>query len=190
MQSGGNQAVASDLAVGAAVRRYALPATTVLFVALAVWLTLLDLPLRNEVAPTGVVAFELARTAERSAAILDSWDQRAKEGALLLHGLDYLFLLVYSAWLFLLSRKVAAALGGRWQPVGNAVAVGALFCAPFDAIENYALIVQLRDGATEALAYRAWLAATPKFVFFTAAVAFVLTGAGALLARRLGSRAN
>jgi hypothetical protein len=190
MTTGGDLMVARDLALAAKVRRYALPLTTLLFVALAACLALLDLELRNDVAVYGIVDFELARTTARSEAILGSWDTVARDAAMLIQGLDYLFLVVYSLWLYLLCDRVGDALGEGWRRLGRVAAYGALLCAPLDAIENHALIVQLRYGATEALAHRAWAAAVPKFVFFSAAVVFILVGSGALLARRATSRSS
>jgi hypothetical protein len=168
--------------------RLVLPFLTVLLVSLTLWLSQLDTKLRNDTAPTGIVAFELAGNGKRAAEILDSWDPRAREAAMLLQGIDYLYLFVYPAWFFLLCRKLAASLAGSWQRVGEGVAAGALLCTPLDAIENYALILQLHDGASDSLARVAWFAAVPKFGFFFVAVIFILAGAGVLLARRVSSR--
>jgi hypothetical protein len=167
--------------------RATLPAVAVLFVVLSVWLFRLDLELRNEVAVNGIVSFELARTGERAGAILGSWDASAREAALLLQGLDYLYLFVYPALFSLLVRRVAVRLGGAWESVGVGVGRGVLLCAPLDAIENQALIAQLREGASDALARRAWLAATPKFALLFLAVGFLLACGGAILARRFGA---
>ena len=168
--------------------RFVLPAVAALFVALSVWLFRLDLHLRNDVAVNGIVSFELAANAERAGAIIASWDSRAREAAMLVQGLDYLYLLVYPTLLYLLAGRVGGRLGGAWQPAGTWVARAVLLCAPLDAIENHALIVQMTDGASDRLAHRAWLAAVPKFGLLFLATGFLLAGASVIVARR--SRAS
>ena len=105
---------------------------------------------------------------------------------MLIQGLDYLYLLVYPTFLSLLCLRLAGRLGGTWQRAGTSIGTGVWLCAPFDAVENQALIAQLMHGASDELARRAYLAAVPKFVFFTVAVAFVLVGATVALVRRGG----
>ena len=167
-------------------RRLALPVVTLTFILLSAWLTSLDMHLRNEVTPNGIVSFELAGTAAAAGAILDSWNPKAREAAMLIQGLDYLYLLVYPAFLSLLTWRLGARLGGGWERAGSSIGTGVWLCAPFDAIENQALIAQIMHGASDALARRAYLAAVPKFLLFTVAVVFALAAATAALMRRGG----
>lgn len=170
------------------LRRFALPAVALLFIALSIWLLRLDVMLRNDVAPNGIVSFELAGTGERAQAMIDSWSPSAREAVMLIQGLDYLYLLVYPAFLSLLCFKLAARIGGAWGRAGASLGSGVWLCAPFDAVENQALIAQVMHGASDELARRAYLAAVPKFLFFTIAVAFVLA-AGTVAMFRRGGRA-
>ena len=179
-------ATVSDSAAPDSLRRLALPAITLTFIALTIWLTRLDLNLRNDATPNGIVSFELAGSAGAAGAILDSWSPKAREAAMLIQGLDYLYLLVYPAFLSLLTWRLGARLGGGWERAGSSIGTGVWLCAPFDAIENQALIAQIMNGASDALARRAYLAAVPKFLFFTIAVAFALAAATAALLRRGG----
>ncbi len=179
-------ASAADSSVLERIRRLALPAVTVLFIVLSIWLLRLDLLLRNDVAPNGIVSFELAGTGERARAMIDSWSPSAREAVMLIQGLDYLYLLVYPAFLSLLCSKLAGRLGGTWEKLGISLSSGVWLCAPLDAVENQALIAQVMHGASDALAHRAYLAAVPKFFFFTLAVAFVLVAGTVALLRRGG----
>ena len=163
-----------------------LPAVALLFIALSVWLTRLDMNLRNDVAPNGIVSFELAGTGDAARAILDSWSPAAREAAMLIQGLDYLYLLVYPAFLSLLCRRTGGRLGGAWGSAGRSLGTGVWLCVPFDALENQALIAQLMHGASDTLARRAYLAAVPKFLLFSLAVAFVLAAGTVVLVRRGG----
>jgi hypothetical protein len=170
------------------LRRLQLLGVTFLFATLTVWLFQLDRVLHTEAAPQGIVSFELARTAEKSAAILDSWSPQAREAVMLLQGLDYLYLVVYPVWLSLLGTSLAERLGGAWQRIGLWVSTAVILCAPFDAIENHALIVQVMRGPTEELARRAWFCASVKFAFFFTAVAYIAAASVVALARRMTTR--
>lgn len=104
---------------------------------------------------------------------------------MLLQGLDFLYLIVYPVWLSLLGLTLSERLGGTWKRIGLWVSSAVILCAPFDAIENHALIEQLMRGPSDALAARAWLCATIKFALFFVAVAFVAAaGVVALFGRR------
>jgi hypothetical protein len=170
------------------LRRLQLLGVTFLFATLTVWLYQLDRVLRTEAAPRGIVSFELARTAASSAAILDSWSPQAREAVMLLQGLDYLYLVVYPVWLSLLGLSLAESLGGAWKRIGLWISTAVILCAPFDAIENHALIVQVMRGPSDELATRAWFCASVKFAFFFAALAFIAAAGIAALARRMTTR--
>jgi hypothetical protein len=170
------------------LRRLQLIGVTFLFVTLTVWLYQLDRVLHTEAASQGIVSFELARTAARSAAILDSWGAQAREAAMLLQGLDYLYLVVYPVWVSLLSLSLAERLGGTWQKAGLWLGAAVILCAPFDAIENHALILQIMRGPSDELAMRAWFCAGAKFALLFAGLGYVATAGVAVLARRIHVR--
>lgn len=170
------------------LRRFQLIGVTFLFVTLTVWLMQLDRVLHTDAAPQGIVSFELARSAANAGAILESWNAAAREAAMLLQGLDFLYLVVYPVWLSLLSLTLAERLGGAWARVGTGIAAAVILCAPFDALENHALIVQIMRGPSEELAMRAWFCASVKFALFFAALAFIATAGVAALVRRSSVR--
>ncbi len=161
---------------------------TLLVVGLSLWLSSLGEALATAAAPHGIVSFELARDAARSAAILGSWPERAREAAFLLQGLDYLYLLAYPAWFSLAAARLGARLGGAWQRAGIFVAWVVLAAAPLDAVENLALIRQLRDGASELHAALAWGCAVPKFFLIGVAAAYLMAASAAWALARLRSR--
>ena len=144
-------------------RRPLLWTLTALAISSSAWLFSLDRALVNDVATNGIVSFELARTLERSDAILRSWSPDARATALLIQGFDYLYLLLYPAWLSLAAGRLGVRLGGAWRPAGAVTAWLVLLAAPLDAVENYALIEQLLHGADAWHAGLAWGCAVPKF---------------------------
>lgn len=147
------------------------------------WLAWFGAALHTAAAPDGIVSFELARTAAESRAILDSWNTNARDAALLIQGVDYLYLLIYPAWYALAIAMLARSLGGRWQTTGQLLALAVLLAAPLDAVENYALIQQLLYGADDGQAALAYWMAVPKFVLVGAASLYIVPGGILRLAR-------
>lgn len=157
---------------------------TLLALGLSLWLGSLGQALVTPEASQGIVSFELARTAARSGAILGSWSARAREAAYLLQGLDYLYLLVYPAWLSLAAARLGARVGGRWERAGVLVAWLMLAAIPLDATENLALIRQLEGGASELQAALAWGCAVPKFLLILVAAGYLAAAGAAWLLSR------
>ncbi len=142
-------------------------------------LVIFDAPLRTGACPNGIVSFELAGSADDAAAIMESWDPRARIYAGLGLGIDYLYLLAYGTSLGLgclllgesLGRKRAGATRlGRW------LAYGMVGAASFDAIENYALIRVLLGSTGELWPRVAWGFAVPKFGLVILAFLFLIGG--------------
>ena len=120
------------------------------------WMGWFGAVLTTDAAPEGIVSFELARTQAQSAAILASWDEYARGAALLLQGVDFLYLILYPAWFALAAAALAGSLGGGLGHIGKLVAAAVLFAIPLDAVENYALNMQLLHGADEGMAALAY----------------------------------
>src|SRR5690606_24341102 len=105
--------------------------------------------LQNEVAPRGIVSFELARTAENAQLILDSWWEEHTDDAWGSIILDYPFLFFYAATL-MFGCAMAAGAWSRVRPelltplaiIAWAQPVAGLL----DAIENAAMARMLYTG--------------------------------------------
>ncbi len=117
--------------------------TVVLFAVFRV----LNAPLVTSAAPSGIVAFELAGSAEKSAAILASWDETAGLFAAFGLGLDYLFMPCYALALSLGTLLAAGRHGGWFKALGALAGWGALAAALFDAVENF-ILWKILPGAT------------------------------------------
>lgn len=144
--------------------------------------------LHTAAAPLGVISFEVA--GGHAQAVLDSWSPAMRRDALLLQGLDYLFLFVYSAGLAMACVRVLARLGERapaLSRLGRGLAWGQFAAGLCDAIENVPLILMLRgEQALPGPALVAQIAATSKFALVVLGLAYWL-GAG-LVARWLARR--
>lgn len=103
-------------------------------------------PMVTPAAPLGIVSYELAGSVPKAQQILASWDQQAQLSAAFSLGLDYVFMLVYSAAIGLACIWTADALHRRGWPLasfGAPLAWGMWLAAALDAIENVALVVIL-----------------------------------------------
>ena len=157
-------------------------------IALSAWLTVLGNALTTAAAPEGIVTFELARTAAGANLILESWDARAREAAMLVQGIDFLFLVGYPLCFSLAALRLGRRLGGVWQRVGLPIAWAILLAAPLDVVENLALIRQIEFGASDTAAGIAWACAVPKFALVAVAALFVLASSAVALARNVAGR--
>jgi len=127
----------------------------------------LNAPLINELAPGGIVSFELAGELSAAKQVIGSWDIAATSYAGLNLGIDYLFLVIYSATIALACFMLASGLKpqSRWQKMGYILVSAQWVAAVADMVENYALI-QLLLGSYEAY----W----SSLALYTAIIKFIL----------------
>ncbi len=137
---------------------------------------LLDAPLQNPAAPSGIVSFELAGTVEKATTIMESWDERAQLFAAFGLGLDYLFLVVYGVTISLGVLMVATKHGGKFVKVGSYIGWGVLTASLFDALENLALWRILSGWAQPHCYQVAAISATIKFGLLIIGLGFALVG--------------
>jgi hypothetical protein len=151
-----------------------LAALFALTITLSLWLGTLGAPLQTEAAPSGIVAFELAGTEAGARTILESWNGPAREAAMLVQGVDMLYLLAYPAFFSLAALQLGRRAGGRWLAVAAPLAWAIWLAAPLDLVENLALIEQIRSGPSAVAARIAWACAIPKFALVITLALFVL----------------
>lgn len=156
-----------------------------LTLALTAVLGLLDLGLRNAVSPQGIVSFEFCGYAGNCEAILAAWGERGRALAMLVQGLDYLYLLAYSGFgctaLLLLAQRVPPAL----QRFTTRLAWFALLAGVADALENAALIRLLMGDTAVETGKLAGHFASAKFAIVGLSLAWMLgCWVGFVLVRR------
>ena len=163
----------------AAHRWRALIALSLLSVGLMIVLSVASAPMHTDAAPQGIVSYEFAGDAATAAAMLDSWDERARLLNAFTIGLDYLFLFVYSLSIALACGMLAERESGGFAKLLALLAWGQLAAAGFDAVENYALLRVLLGAEGDAWPALARACAIPKFA---------LVGAGLVAAAVSGVR--
>jgi hypothetical protein len=138
----------------------------------------------------GIVAFELAGSADRSQEIQDEWGEDGRDAARQQLWIDYAFMLAYGAFLVLAAaatRDLSRARG--WQRLtaigGFAVPAGGI-AAACDAVENACLLLTLGDAGGWA-PVTATLFAVAKFALLLVALAYIFSGLGLRLLNRRSS---
>jgi hypothetical protein len=136
----------------------------------------LDQPLRTDIAPNGIVSFDLARDVDTAQSIVKSWDSNARLFAAFGLGLDYLFMPAYA---FALSLGLLLMLNGRtgwYYHLAAWMGWGAFVAALFDAVENYALWHTLTGEVVSPYPEIAALCATIKFTLLIAGLLTIIVG--------------
>ena len=140
-----------------------------LAIVLLISLLALDVPLRTDAAPMGIISYEFAGDVATIEEILASWGPAGRVYAGISLGLDYLFLFTYAMAIGLGCVLLAHRLGGNWAAVGVLIAWGMVAAGVFDIVENYGLIRFLIGEG------KSWW---PTIVFWSAALKYILVLAG------------
>jgi len=136
-------------------------------------------PLRNEVAPAGIVSFELTGSLKGSLEIMNSWEGEALGWAKINMGLDFLFLTCYALTIALACLLVGHSLRESWPRIwaaGRWFALAIMIAASLDVIENLALIGLLAGWQVAFLPVLAKWSAIPKFGLVAVSLAYVILG--------------
>lgn len=117
-----------------------------LTIGLMIIMNIVAAPLTSASAPIGIISFEFAGSLDATALIVNSWDEPGRILAAFSIGLDFLFLILYSATIGLAciwSGEVLAARKWSLAFLGTPLAWGQWFAALLDIIENIALMIVL-----------------------------------------------
>ena len=141
-------------------------------------LVLIDRHLHNDFSPQGIVSFEVCAYSSACRAIVEAWGPADRVWAALSLGLDYLFMLLYAAAIFLGLRVASAGLPARLAQVTRFVAWAAWVAAIMDAFENFALAQMLVSPEAMSFAWPASIAATVKFAILAVTITWFVAAWG------------
>jgi hypothetical protein len=160
-------------------RKRAIVITLLISAILLLAMRTIDAPLRTNMAPRGIVSFELAKNYDISQQILNSWSAEAKINAALSLGLDFLFIVTYALFISLSCIQVAAAIKVDHLIFFNIAVVLAwaqFLAAILDVSENLALIHLLLKSSHQWLSCLAHWCAMMKFSIVGAGLIFIFGG--------------
>lgn len=126
-------------------------------------MALIDEGIRTQAAPLGIVSFELCAYTDSCAQILQSWNSHARQLATLSLGIDYLFMVLYPATLFVSLLLMVPRVPQNLQEFTRWSAWGAWGMGVADALENYCLTQMVLTESVQGLAWPAAVFASIKF---------------------------
>ena len=151
---------------------------------LAVTLTVQGSSLKTSVAANGILSYEFAWNQARAQAILDSWssiEPTARRQLLL----DFGFLIAYPMLLSLACAMLAGSSFNSMAGVGVFISWAVLAAGPLDAVENFALLRMLDQGAIQSLARLSGWCAGIKFLLVFSALGYIVLQGLVILVGRL-----
>ena len=133
----------------------------------------------TDVAPLGIISFELAPNLTQAKNIIYSWDKTQQMYAAFSLGIDYLFLFAYALFLSGLAGLIAsmANAGNRFKKTGLLAGYLIWIAAGLDVIENIALFQILFNGSYNIWPPLAAGSATVKFLLVILTFIYILSGA-------------
>ncbi len=124
---------------------------------------------------TGIVGFELAGSASRAKAILESWGESGRKVAAFNLGFDYLFIVGYSTFMTLMCLWASTRYASpRLMIFGVFLAWMQWIAGLLDCTENVALLRILFHEALDSLAQIARLSALGKFGLLGCGAVYIL----------------
>ncbi len=136
-------------------------------IVIAAAMLVVDQQLKTQHAPLGIISLQLAGSTTAARLVVFDWHPKERLAAAFGLGLDYLFLLSYSVWIFLGCRWSAE----RWVKSNPSrgrlfawLAWGAILAAVLDAVENVILLLFLQSDGKSVLYPLAFWCAVPKFL--------------------------
>jgi hypothetical protein len=137
-------------------------------------LVAIDLHLRNAASPQGIVSFEVCAYTASCRAIVDAWGPGGQVWAALSLGVDYLFMCLYPATIFLGFLLVVVHVPDRLKSLTRGAAWVVWGAGVADAAENYSLAQMLVSPAAGGYAWPAAIFATVKFIVLGATLGWLL----------------
>jgi hypothetical protein len=137
-------------------------------------LVAIDLHLRNAVSPRGIASFEVCAYTGSCRAIVDAWGPGGQVWAALNLGVDYLFMCLYPATIFLGLMLVVVYVPDRLKTFTRGAAWAAWGAGLADAAENYSLAQMLLSPAAGGYAWPAAMFATVKFIVLGCTLGWLL----------------
>lgn len=131
-----------------------------------------------------LVAYELAEDIREVHRIFTRWGPAGQRAAAASLKIEYVWIVLSTALLFVAASSIGAATGRAgmaWLMVsGRVIAVGALLAGVLNAVENAALLHQLRGEPTVRSVLIARTTAQTKFALVSLAVLYILYAFGRL----------
>lgn len=153
--------------------------TFVLFVLCSIALSTIDVFIKNEITPLGIVSFEFISSLSNVNAAMQLWGEKGQAAVGFSLGLDYLYILVYSVLFIYCLRNTSEKLfqhNAAFAKVAAVLAVVFPVAACCDAIENFGLLKLLLGSQNELWVVVAYYCAAIKFCIIAISLVCIVVG--------------
>jgi hypothetical protein len=135
-------------------------------------------PLKTDAAPNGIISYEFMKDMACVDKIHASWAGIKMQYAALNMGLDFLFLVAYSCFFYLLCKSVADKfpINSFLNKLGHWLGLVQFVAAALDAVENICLVQILFGSRDESLLSMAHVFTNIKFALIGLGLAYILIG--------------
>ena len=157
-----------------------------LFFIASIVMLYLNKPLKNDIAPNGIISFEFANTLERSQEILASWTPLTKIFVGIGLGFDFLYAVIYSLFIAIIIHKINTYLWSKkpFYRYGNLLIWSLLAAALLDTLENICLIKLLIGNTKQHWASMAYYFASTKFLLIALAILYSVANSILILSKK------
>ncbi len=136
-------------------------------------------PLKTGTTPSGILNLEFASSAAATAKIVNAWEKESLiRKAEINTYWDFVFLLFYSALLFILCRGVSNRISGKnfLNKTGKFLAAGALAAGMLDVLENGGMLVSLAGIIQDNISLFTFTASVIKWLLVILCILYIIGG--------------
>jgi hypothetical protein len=164
------------------MRKYVLPVLFIGTMLMIVVMAKTGATLKTPATPNGILNLELAYSTAKTTAVVNAWAPNNNIGAAKNNTCyDFIFLLFYSLFLFLMAKKIAAIKNSK---AGLLIAQGALLAGVLDIFENAGMLHTLSGNASESIALFTTIFSVIKWLLALTAAVYCITGLIQLILKR------
>lgn len=153
--------------------------TFVFFILCSIALSAIDVFIKNEITPLGIVSFEFISSLPNVNAAMQLWGESGQAAVGFSLGLDYLYVLVYSALFIYCLRNTSEKLSqhnAAFAKIALVLTIVFPVAACCDAIENFSLLKLLLGSQNELWVFVAYYCAAIKFCIIAISLVCIVTG--------------
>jgi hypothetical protein len=138
--------------------------------------------LKTPATPNGILNLEFAYNTAKTSAVVNAWVPNNNIGAAKNNTYyDFIFLLFYSVFLFLMAKKIAAIKNSKAVLL---IAKGALVAGVLDIFENAGMLYTLSGNTSESVALLTTIFSVTKWILALTAAVYCIVGLIQLLIKR------
>lgn len=126
-----------------------------------------------DITPAGIINLELARTVAHATAINKAWSPSLIPTAFNNIYIDFVFIISYSCFLFIVCYKITKQSLGSLKKVGRLLCYAVVVAAFFDVFENVLMLRTLSGHISKEIVASTFFFASVKFFLLSLTIIFI-----------------